>query len=111
MKLKGLEKRAHEVIDAAAQSGKNVLAMSDGEWMAYRNVGFTTLAFIKQVIDTMRRVDYAERKTLRDEFAMAALIATGASDLRSQEGHDFSVWANNAYKLADAMLKAREVKP
>jgi hypothetical protein len=27
--------------------------------------------------------------------------------MRSEEAHDFSVWATNAYALADAMIAAR----
>ena len=54
-------------------------------------------------------------KTLRDEFAMAALSAlltvkvgeVGASNMHS--GHAWQV-AVNAYSLADAMMKAREAK-
>ena len=41
-------------------------------------------------------------KTLRDEFAMAALIGL-LSDPNCDAPHD--VFARNAYKFADAMMK------
>ena len=45
--------------------------------------------------------------TLRDWFAGQAIIGLAANDMRSEEAHDFSVWATNAYALADAMIEAR----
>ena len=49
-----------------------------------------------------------EVKTLRDEFAMAALnglVSTLAYNIHSQP----DVYAKHSYKLADEMLKAREL--
>ena len=45
-------------------------------------------------------------KTLRDEFAMAALIGL-LSDPNCAVPHD--VFARNAYKFADAMMKERGI--
>ena len=54
---------------------------------------------------------FTERKnngmTLRDYFAAAALQGL----LASQSEGLFTEFATHAYQLADAMLKAREVKP
>jgi hypothetical protein len=51
-------------------------------------------------------VSVTTTKTLRDEFAMAALQGL----LADGGGESWEKDAANAYKAADAMLKAREVK-
>lgn len=45
-------------------------------------------------------------KTLRDEFAMAALTGLLASDTQDTS----TVFAKLSFAMADAMMKAREVK-
>ena len=45
--------------------------------------------------------------TVRDWFAGQALIAIGASDVRSEAPSAPEAWAGNAYALADAMLAER----
>jgi hypothetical protein len=50
---------------------------------------------------------FARDKTLRDEFAMRAMQSELASGFHES---DFPYCARRAYKLADAMLKAREAK-
>lgn len=45
-------------------------------------------------------------KTLRDEFAMSAL--SGLLARTDYEKFDPDEWANQAYKIADAMLEARK---
>jgi len=45
-----------------------------------------------------------EQKTLRDEFAMAALTGVLASDVRDSREN----FAAKCYKMADAMLEARK---
>ena len=50
---------------------------------------------------------YLPPKTLRDEFAMAALTGLLASDV--QDGA--AVFAKLSYVLADAMLEARKERP
>ncbi len=51
--------------------------------------------------------------SLRDYFAAHAMIALHCSDERGGAWEDSNAdWcAKNAYKLADAMLKVREVNP
>lgn len=44
-------------------------------------------------------------KTLRDEFAMAALVGTLAANLGAPS--TYTVFAEDAYKHADAMIKER----
>jgi hypothetical protein len=50
---------------------------------------------------------YARDKTLRDEFAMCVMPSDLANGFHES---DFPYCARRAYKLADAMLKAREEK-
>ena len=50
---------------------------------------------------------FARDKTLRDEFAMQAMPSALAEGFHES---DFPYCARRAYKLADAMLKAREGK-
>ena len=50
---------------------------------------------------------FARDKTLRDEFAGRAMQAELANGFHES---DFPYCARRAYKLADAMLKAREGK-
>lgn len=45
-------------------------------------------------------------KTLRDEFAMSAL--SGLLARTDYENFEPDEWANQAYKIADAMLEARQ---
>ena len=45
---------------------------------------------------------------LRDYFAGQAVIAIASCEERSDGERDYSIWAASAYKLADAMLEARE---
>jgi hypothetical protein len=53
----------------------------------------------------------AKEKTLRDEFAMAAVTGlTTATDPDGKWFFDAKDVATEAYLIADAMLKAREVK-
>ena len=53
-----------------------------------------------------------EYKTLRDEFAAAALTGILAYDglAFSTEHYDSDDFAATAYSLADAMMKARQVR-
>ncbi len=46
--------------------------------------------------------------TVRDYFAGQSVIAIASCEERSDGERDYSIWAESAYKLADAMLKARE---
>jgi hypothetical protein len=56
--------------------------------------------------DAMRELaELKAAKTLRDEFAIAALMSPGSA------GGTYSRIAEDAYKQADAMLAAREAKP
>ena len=48
----------------------------------------------------------AERPTIRDQFAMAALAVVGANTAWQKPIDGFEA-ANTAYKIADAMLEAR----
>jgi len=50
---------------------------------------------------------YARDKTLRDEFAMCVMPSDLANGFHES---DFPYCARRAYKLADAMLKARDGK-
>ena len=125
MNFAGLEKRAHEIIGCARQSGKNVLEMTDKEWLGYRNVGQTTLSAIKLVIEKMRKGKYSGTMTLRDTFALAMAPTvlecfmrqpnyttencTYLDDIFNGNADGDSV-AVAAYAIADAMLKAREEK-
>lgn len=125
MNFAGLEKRAHEIIGYARQNGKNVLEMTDNEWLMYRNVGQTTLDAIKVVIEKMRKGRYSDAMTLRDTFALA-MAPTVLECLMRQPGNttengtyldditegnsDGSSIAIAAYAIADAMLKVREEK-
>lgn len=49
-----------------------------------------------------------EPKTLRDEFAMAALSGMMGRELRIQKPEDMKVAARIAFEIADAMLAARK---
>ena len=125
MNFAGLEKRAHEIIGCARQNGKNVLEMTDNDWLKYRNVGQTTLGAIKLVIENMRKGRYSDTMTLRDTFALA-LAPTVLECLMRQPGNttengtyldditegssDGSSIAIAAYAIADAMLEVREEK-
>ncbi len=63
---------------------------------------------IESAIDDMKRVKAAIE--LRDQFAMSALnglIASSNTNVSSLISHHF---AQIAYEIADAMLKAREIK-
>lgn len=46
--------------------------------------------------------------SLRDYFASHAMIAIFAGDERTAEDFDEQIVAKNAYRLANAMLKARQ---
>lgn len=46
-----------------------------------------------------------QKKTLRDEFAMAAMQSL---ILIRAQGRDCHGWASSAYEVADAMMKARQ---
>jgi hypothetical protein len=48
--------------------------------------------------------------SLRDWFAGQALVGIGSADVRSESRPDYSLWAHNAYRLADAMIKKRHNK-
>lgn len=61
---------------------------------------------------TTREGGGAASRTLRDEFAMAALQGMIASDpVVDRKTVNRDVWARVAYEFADAMLRARESKP
>jgi hypothetical protein len=51
---------------------------------------------------------FARDKTLRDEFAGLAITGLSLHDVPSEEA--MRVVVNDAYRVADAMLKAREAK-
>jgi hypothetical protein len=51
---------------------------------------------------------YAKDMTLRDHFAGLAITGISLHDVPSEEAMRLIV--NDAYRLADAMLKAREAK-
>ena len=53
-------------------------------------------------------VERGKKERLRDEFAMAALAGLVSYVVK---GATFENVAEDAYKAADAMLAAREVKP
>ncbi len=53
-------------------------------------------------------VERGKKERLRDEFAMAALAGLLRDGI---DIYGIDATANDAYKMADAMLKAREVKP
>ena len=69
-----------------------------------------TEKFLNEQIGNLTRqlMQYKQVPTLRDQFAMAAL--TGCIIDRRQ-GFDPEGYAMEAYKIADAMLAAREEKP
>lgn len=46
------------------------------------------------------------RKTLRDQFAMAALSIVATYELKNKENMDLT--ARDAYKMADALMEARK---
>jgi hypothetical protein len=52
---------------------------------------------------------YQEGMDLRDYFAAKALPVLMHADSKPWEGH-YEIHAEQAYKFADAMMKAREVK-
>ena len=49
----------------------------------------------------------SDQKTLRDEFAMAAMAALLADIIKHQRDGVGEIVAKQAYKMADAMLKER----
>jgi hypothetical protein len=53
-------------------------------------------------------VERGKKERLRDEFAMAALAGLASYVTK---GATFDDIAKDAYAIADAMIKAREVKP
>jgi hypothetical protein len=62
---------------------------------------------IDDVCDMVRRLpvfNHAGSVTLRDQFAMAALIGA----LAGRKAGDRTEWAKVAYELADAMMEARK---
>jgi hypothetical protein len=51
---------------------------------------------------------YAPGMSLRDWFAGMAITGLAAEDERTQSQPNYELWAENSYKLADAMLVERE---
>ena len=56
-------------------------------------------------ISDMQRMTEAAHMTLRDQFAMAAV--QGSLDGCPDEPQNYLDWAEDAYKMADAMLRER----
>lgn len=56
------------------------------------------------------RIKDADTAVLRDQFAMAALTGMLASFKENHQLSSITVYAEDAYKMADAMLKEREKK-
>lgn len=72
--------------------------------------------YISSQIDGINQAVYEirdlikEAPALRDQFAMAALTGMLAEDYSTTDLNPSEI-ASDAYGYADAMLKAREVKP
>ena len=60
-------------------------------------------ALLKRVV-----ADMAQKPTLRDKFAMAALTGIVTRPATYYGGEQFAEFANDAYVIADAMLKERD---
>ena len=110
-----MQKRASEIISIAIESGKDVKAMLDFEWLKYRNVGTRTLDEIHTIVAGMKLGRPREERSLRDWFAGKSVDAAYNME-KCNPTYDcdgcasFRGVAERAYLLADAMLKAREVE-
>ena len=63
------------------------------------------LTKMEKLLETINK-DKVEHKTLRDEFAMAYMNAVHTRSSYLVDG--FDIIADKSYKMADAMMKARE---
>ena len=101
--MKEEDRLAHRVIAYAKEAGKDIFAMTDKDWLKYRNVGKKCLMEIRELLAVMDKPKDAPL-CVRDMFAMSALQGLLARDeyhARNQEIVSFS------YVLADLMMENR----
>ena len=101
--MKEENRLAHRVIGYAKEAGKNIFAMTDKDWLKYRNVGQKCLMEIRELLSAMDKPKDAPL-SVRDMFAMSALqglLARSNYNARNNEIVNFS------YTIADLMMEAR----
>lgn len=101
--MKEEDRLAHRVIGYAKEAGKDIFAMTDKDWLEYRNVGKKCLMEIREMLSAMSKPKDAPL-SVRDMFAMAALqglLARSTYNARTNE------IVNYSYALADLMMEAR----
>jgi hypothetical protein len=101
--MKEEDRLANRVIAYAKEAGKDIFAMTDKEWLKYRNVGKKCLMEIRELLAVMDKPKDPPL-CVRDMFAMSALqglLARSAYYAKDQE------LVNYSYKLADTMMEQR----
>lgn len=64
---------------------------------------------LQDLLDQQKSYWFSEQPTLRDQFAMHVISGLYASETPDFKIQSHEVSAEVAYKVADAMMKAREV--
>ena len=101
--MKEEDRLAVRVIGYAKDAGRDIFAMTDKEWLKYRNVGKKCLMEIRELLSAMDKPKDAPL-SVRDMFAMAALqglLARSEYHAKDQE------IVNYSYKMADTMMEQR----
>lgn len=101
--MKENERLANRVVGYAKEAGKDIFAMTDKDWLRYRNVGKKCLMEIREILSAMEKPKNAPLG-VRDMFAMSALqglLARSDYKARDQE------IARYSYILADLMMEER----
>jgi hypothetical protein len=101
--MKEEDRLANRVIAYAKEAGKDIFAMTDKEWLKYRNVGKKCLMEIRELLAVMDKPKDAPL-CVRDMFAMSALQGLLA---RSEYHAQDQEIVNYSYKLADTMMVQR----
>lgn len=101
--MKEEDRLANRVIAYAKEAGKDIFAMTDKEWLKYRNVGKKCLMEIRELLVAMDKPKDAPL-CVRDMFAMSALQGLLARSEYHAKDHDL---VNYSYKLADTMMEQR----
>ena len=100
--MKEEDRLAARVIGYAKEAGKDIFAMTDKEWLKYRNVGKKCLMEIRELLAAMNKPKDAPMG-LRDLFAMSALQGL----LANSDHSTTPAIVGACYLYADLMMTER----